>query len=114
LTTYGGAVPVLDLNDGSLIPRLGFGVFMIDEGDTREMVTTALTAGYRHVAFAALRKRDVDIFFRRGDLSRSPPFIPALEVAGTIRKLRPAVPINRSSRGTVSVRPGAAVVAAAD
>jgi hypothetical protein len=56
----------------------------------------------------------VDIFFRRGDLSRGPPFIPALEVAGTIRKLGPAVPIDRSSRGSVSVRTGAAVIAAAD
>jgi diketogulonate reductase-like aldo/keto reductase len=27
--------PVLELNDGSRIPQLGFGVFMIDEGDTR-------------------------------------------------------------------------------
>jgi hypothetical protein len=56
----------------------------------------------------------VDIFFSRGDLSRGPPFILALEVAGTIRKLGPAVPIDRSSRGTVSVRTGAAAIAAGD
>jgi 2,5-diketo-D-gluconate reductase A len=53
LTTYGDEVPVLELNDGSRIPRLGFGVFMIGEGDTCEMVATALAAGYRHVDTAA-------------------------------------------------------------
>jgi 2,5-diketo-D-gluconate reductase A len=41
--------PVLELNDGSHIPQLGFGVFMVGEGDTREIVDTALAAGYRHV-----------------------------------------------------------------
>jgi hypothetical protein len=46
----------------------------------------------------------VDIFFRRGDLSRGLPFIPVLEVVGTIRKLGPVVPIDRSSRG-VDQRP---------
>jgi 2,5-diketo-D-gluconate reductase A len=42
-------VPALELNDGSRVPRLGFGVFMIDEGDTREVAAMALAAGYRHV-----------------------------------------------------------------
>ena len=45
--------PVLELNDGLQIPQLGFGVFMIDEGDTREAVSTALAAGYRHIDTAA-------------------------------------------------------------
>ncbi|MDT7578167.1 MAG: 2,5-diketo-D-gluconate reductase [Pseudonocardiales bacterium] len=45
--------PGLELNDGSCIPQLGFGVFMIDEGDTRDIVATALSAGYRHVDTAA-------------------------------------------------------------
>jgi 2,5-diketo-D-gluconate reductase A len=46
-------VLALGLNDGSRIPRLGFGVFMIDEGATREMAATALAAGYRHIDTAA-------------------------------------------------------------
>jgi len=45
--------PTLELNDGSRIPQLGFGVFMIDEQNTRETVATALAAGYRHVDTAA-------------------------------------------------------------
>ncbi len=54
---YGSAVshqpPAIELNDGSRIPQLGFGVFMIDAGDTRGVVATALSAGYRHVDTAA-------------------------------------------------------------
>jgi 2,5-diketo-D-gluconate reductase A len=46
-------VPVVSLNDGSQIPQLGFGVFMVDEGDTRQTVTAALAAGYRHIDTAA-------------------------------------------------------------
>ncbi|GAA4736846.1 aldo/keto reductase [Actinomycetospora chibensis] len=45
--------PHLELNDGSCIPQLGFGVFLIDQGDTRETVATALSTGYRHVDTAA-------------------------------------------------------------
>jgi 2,5-diketo-D-gluconate reductase A len=45
--------PGVELNDGHHIPQLGFGVFMIDEADTREKVATALAAGYRHIDTAA-------------------------------------------------------------
>jgi NADPH:quinone reductase-like Zn-dependent oxidoreductase len=38
----------------------------------------------------------LDIFFRRGDLGRRVPFIPGLEVAGTIRKLGPTGGSHRS------------------
>lgn len=42
------------LNDGSSIPRLGFGVYQIPPADTEQAVATALQAGYRHVDTAAL------------------------------------------------------------
>ncbi len=41
------------LNNGVTIPQLGFGVFQTPPDETREAVTTALNAGYRHIDTAA-------------------------------------------------------------
>jgi 2,5-diketo-D-gluconate reductase A len=38
------AVPTLTLNDGRVIPKLGFGVLWVPPEQTAEAVTTALTA----------------------------------------------------------------------
>src|SRR3954451_14783683 len=37
--------PTVAFNDGTQIPQLGFGVFMIDAADTEVLVSTALAAG---------------------------------------------------------------------
>lgn len=44
----------LTMNDGHTIPRIGFGVFLVPEAQTREAVSTALEAGYRHIDTAAI------------------------------------------------------------
>jgi 2,5-diketo-D-gluconate reductase A len=41
------------LNDGNRIPSLGFGVFQIPPESTKQAVSTALQAGYRHIDTAA-------------------------------------------------------------
>ena len=42
------------LNDGTVIPSIGFGVFLIpNDGSTYRAVRTALDAGYRHIDTAA-------------------------------------------------------------
>ncbi|MCU1413341.1 MAG: 2,5-didehydrogluconate reductase [Microbacteriaceae bacterium] len=41
------------LNNGVEIPELGFGVFQTPPEETRDAVTTALKAGYRHIDTAA-------------------------------------------------------------
>lgn len=42
------------LNDGNIIPEIGFGVFMIpNDGSTYEAALKALKAGYRHIDTAA-------------------------------------------------------------
>jgi 2,5-diketo-D-gluconate reductase A len=46
-------MPIIELNDGARIPQLGFGVFLIDDSETVEVVSAALAAGYRHVDTAA-------------------------------------------------------------
>ncbi|MDN6566996.1 MAG: aldo/keto reductase, partial [Actinomyces sp.] len=42
------------MNDGHAIPRIGFGVFLVPEAPTRDAVSTALEAGYRHIDTAAI------------------------------------------------------------
>ncbi|MGZ8648211.1 MAG: aldo/keto reductase [Solirubrobacteraceae bacterium] len=47
-------VPTIELNDGTAIPQLGFGVFKIDPDETAEAVTQALELGYRHIDTAEM------------------------------------------------------------
>jgi 2,5-diketo-D-gluconate reductase A len=42
------------LNNGKLIPQLGFGVFLIPPAETAQAVTTALQTGYRHIDTAEM------------------------------------------------------------
>ena len=46
-------VPTVTLNNGVLMPILGFGVFQIPADQTEHAVTDALAAGYRHLDTAA-------------------------------------------------------------
>jgi 2,5-diketo-D-gluconate reductase A len=52
---------IIELNDGARIPQLGFGVFLVDESETEEVVSTALAAGYRHVDTAAAYGNEVQV-----------------------------------------------------
>ena len=50
------------LNDGVVIPSVGFGVFMIPVGDeTYNAVRTALSLGYRHIDTAAAYFNEADV-----------------------------------------------------
>ncbi|MBA3368407.1 MAG: aldo/keto reductase [Geodermatophilaceae bacterium] len=46
--------PSVTLNDGSVIPQLGFGVFKVPPEDTQDVVLAALEAGYRHIDTAQM------------------------------------------------------------
>jgi 2,5-diketo-D-gluconate reductase A len=46
-------VPTLELNNGTRIPQLGFGVFRVDPARTAEIAGDALEVGYRHIDTAA-------------------------------------------------------------
>jgi 2,5-diketo-D-gluconate reductase A len=71
------AVPTIDLNDGRLIPQLGFGVFQIDPQDTVGAVSEALDVGYRHIDTAQMygNEREVGEAVRACGLDRSDVFI---------------------------------------
>ncbi|MVU81108.1 aldo/keto reductase [Nocardia sp. ET3-3] len=55
------SVPETVLNDGKTIPSLGFGVFLVEEGDTFGAVTAALEAGYRHIDTAAIYGNEAEV-----------------------------------------------------
>ncbi|MHC1558169.1 aldo/keto reductase [Actinomycetospora sp. C-140] len=54
-------VPGIELNNGTTIPQLGFGVFQIDPSDTAESVTTALDIGYRHIDTAQMYGNEAEV-----------------------------------------------------
>ena len=48
------SIPTIDLHDGTTIPQLGFGVFLVPPDDTARVVGEALALGYRHVDTAQM------------------------------------------------------------
>jgi 2,5-diketo-D-gluconate reductase A len=59
--TTSHTVPVIDLNDGSRIPQVGFGVFQIPPEQTKAAVLTALEAGYRHIDTAEMYENEAEV-----------------------------------------------------
>ena len=52
----------ITLNDGNIIPAVGFGVFLIpNDGPTYDAVLAALEAGYRHIDTAAAYFNEPDV-----------------------------------------------------
>lgn len=47
-------VPTVQLNNGTLMPRLGFGVWQVPDAEAERAVATALEAGYRSIDTAAV------------------------------------------------------------
>lgn len=54
-------VPSVVLNDGLVIPRLGFGVFQVADAEAFDVVTAALGAGYRSIDTAAIYGNEVEV-----------------------------------------------------
>lgn len=71
------AVPSIVLNDGAVIPRLGFGVFQVPPEDAAAAVATALQAGYRSIDTAALYANEAGVgeAVRKSGLNRDEVYI---------------------------------------
>ncbi|WP_309619921.1 aldo/keto reductase [Salinibacterium sp.] len=54
-------VPTITLNDGTTIPQLGFGVFLVDPAETERIVSDALEVGYRHIDAAAVYGNEAEV-----------------------------------------------------
>lgn len=48
----------IELNDGTTIPQLGFGVFQVPPAETQQAVEEALEVGYRHIDTAAAYRNE--------------------------------------------------------
>ena len=70
-------VPVTELNDGTRIPQLGFGVFQIEPDGTAAAVQAALEIGYRHIDTAEMygNEKGVGQGIRDAGLDRADVFI---------------------------------------
>ncbi|MBC2641869.1 MULTISPECIES: aldo/keto reductase [unclassified Rhodococcus (in: high G+C Gram-positive bacteria)] len=68
---------VLTLNNGIVMPALGFGVYQTRPEETVNAVTTALNTGYRHIDTAAayLNEREVGEAIAQSGIDRSDIFI---------------------------------------
>ncbi len=53
--------PNITLNDGNVIPQLGFGVWQVPNSDTAEVVGTAISTGYRSIDTAAIYGNEVGV-----------------------------------------------------
>lgn len=68
----------ISLNDGNIIPAVGFGVFMIpNDGPTYDAVLAALKSGYRHIDSAAayFNEEDVGKAVRDSSIPREEIFV---------------------------------------
>jgi 2,5-diketo-D-gluconate reductase A len=55
------SVPLIQLNSGTSIPQLGFGVFKVDPGITQQIVEQALAVGYRHLDTATGYNNETEV-----------------------------------------------------
>ena len=71
------AVPSSVLNDGSVIPRLGFGVFQVPPEEAAAAVGTALETGYRSIDTAAVYANEAGVgqAVRKSGLDRDEVYI---------------------------------------
>lgn len=71
------SVPTIQLNDGNSIPQLGFGVFLVDPGETERIVGDALEVGYRHIDTAAVygNEKGVGAAIEKSGIPREDLFI---------------------------------------
>jgi 2,5-diketo-D-gluconate reductase A len=71
------AIPTVTMNDGPVIPQLGYGVFQIPPADTTTATLAALEIGYRHIDTAEMygNEREVGQAVERSGLGRSDVFV---------------------------------------
>jgi len=70
-------VPDITLNNGVLMPQLGFGVFQVPDAETTAAVRTALDAGYRSIDTAAVygNEAGVGTALRESGIARDELFV---------------------------------------
>jgi 2,5-diketo-D-gluconate reductase A len=59
--TVSTTVPTIRLNDGTAIPQLGFGVFLVPREETQRTVEQAFEVGYRHIDTAQMYGNEAEV-----------------------------------------------------
>lgn len=54
-------IPSISLRDGTHIPQLGFGTYLVDPDETADVVSAAFDAGYRHVDTAQMYNNEAGV-----------------------------------------------------
>ncbi|WP_328461159.1 aldo/keto reductase [Streptomyces sp. NBC_00448] len=75
--TSAPTIPDVTLNNGVVIPQLGFGTYLIEPKDTKKAVLAALETGYRHIDTAEMygNEKEVGQAVRAFGLERSDVFV---------------------------------------
>ncbi|MFJ2957869.1 aldo/keto reductase [Streptomyces sp. NBC_00669] len=75
--TSAPTIPDVTLNNGVVIPQLGFGTYLIEPKDTKEAVLAALETGYRHIDTAEMYGNEKEVGQAIGEfgLERSDVFV---------------------------------------
>ncbi len=70
-------IPTITLNNGVVMPQLGFGVFQVPDAETTAAVSAALSAGYRSIDTAAAYRNEkgVGIALAESGIKRDELFI---------------------------------------
>jgi 2,5-diketo-D-gluconate reductase A len=53
--------PIISLNDGNVIPQLGFGVWQVPNEEAAKVVGTAISTGYRSIDTAAMYGNEIGV-----------------------------------------------------
>jgi 2,5-diketo-D-gluconate reductase A len=61
MTVSSQTVPTIPLNDSTVIPQLGFGVFLVPPADTQRIVEQAFEVGYRHLDTAQMYGNEAEV-----------------------------------------------------
>jgi 2,5-diketo-D-gluconate reductase A len=61
MTVPMATVPTVRLHDGTQIPQLGFGVFLVPPEETQRTVEQALEVGYRHIDTAQMYGNEAEV-----------------------------------------------------
>jgi len=71
------SVPNIDLNNGTSIPQLGFGVYQVEPDETKEVTLSAFEVGYRHIDTAEMYENEAGVgeAFAASGLDREDVFI---------------------------------------
>ena len=96
------SVPTTTLNDGVVIPQLGFGTWQVPADEAEKAVSAALEAGFRHIDTAAIydNEEGVGRALAASGLDRKDLFITTSTSTSSTGRLLSSMAMPTSRHGT--------------